>query len=185
MCDFLILPQKNDWYSIQIVFLHKYSQKCDHLQLPEAADFFHGGRIYLLSYILQYGKYILFFRGLTFQEAVKMQSEIIYIVRQQATVAQQVALRPIFELCADNTGYKGGGCRRQAWWHQGAADKQLRAILEEVSWESRSLRQREVIVTKQVPGRVDSHSRQWVCWYGDGRCLGGWLTLCGRWRCWD
>ena len=42
------------------------------------------------------------------QEAAGTQSEITYIVRQQATVSQWVALRSMFEVCAREKGYKGG-----------------------------------------------------------------------------
>ena len=41
----------------------------------------------------------------------------------KGNVTQWVALRPVFEICAGETGYKGGGHRREAWWRQGAADK--------------------------------------------------------------
>ena len=34
---------------------------------------------------------------------------------RQATVAQWVALRLIFEVCVGKKGYKGGGNRRDAW----------------------------------------------------------------------
>ena len=36
------------------------------------------------------------------------QSAGIYIEQRQATVAQWVALRPLFEVCARETGYEGG-----------------------------------------------------------------------------
>ena len=49
----------------------------------------------------------------------------IYIEQQQATVAQWVALHPLFEVCARETGYEGGGRRRKAWWRQEAKEKQL------------------------------------------------------------
>ena len=58
------------------------------------------------------------------------QLEITYIGILQATVAQWVALRPIFEVCAGENGYDGGGLRREAWWRQEASEKQLRATLE-------------------------------------------------------
>ena len=32
-----------------------------------------------------------------------------YIERMQATVAEWVALQPIFEVCTKDTGYEGGG----------------------------------------------------------------------------
>ena len=39
----------------------------------------------------------------------------ISIEHHQATVAQWVALRPLFEVCAMETGYEGWGRRRKAW----------------------------------------------------------------------
>ena len=39
-----------------------------------------------------------------------------YIDKRQATVAEWVALRPIFEVCAKETGYEGGGKLREPWW---------------------------------------------------------------------
>ena len=38
------------------------------------------------------------------QEAAGIQSETTYIERRQATVAQRVALRPLFEVCAREKG---------------------------------------------------------------------------------
>ena len=67
------------------------------------------------------------------QKATRMQSTMTYMGRQQETVAQWVELRPISEVCAGEKGYKGGGCRREAWWHQEATETQLRANLEGVS----------------------------------------------------
>ena len=52
------------------------------------------------------------------QEAVGTQLARNYIERRQATVAQWVALRPLFEVCARETWYAGGGSRREAWWRQ-------------------------------------------------------------------
>ena len=43
------------------------------------------------------------------REAAGTQSEIIYIEIWKATVAQWVALRPLFEVCARDPGYEGGG----------------------------------------------------------------------------
>ena len=47
-------------------------------------------------------------------------------------MAQWVGLRPVFEICAGDTGYEGGGHKIEVWWHQGAADEQLWATLEEI-----------------------------------------------------
>ena len=64
------------------------------------------------------------------QEAAGTQSARIYIERRQATVAQWVALRPLFEVCKRYTRYEGGGRRRKVCWHQEATEKQLWATLE-------------------------------------------------------
>ena len=47
------------------------------------------------------------------QESAGTQSDRIYIERRQATVAQWVALSPVFEVCAMETGYVGVGRRRK------------------------------------------------------------------------
>ena len=68
-----------------------------------------------------------------------MQSTVTYIGRKQATVAQCVALRPLFEVCERGEWYEGGGRRREAWWRQEATEKQLRDTLEnsqEAKWRN-------------------------------------------------
>ena len=60
------------------------------------------------------------------QEAAGNQSARIYIERRQATVVQWVALHPLFEVCAREKGYDGGGRRRKTCWRQEATEKQLR-----------------------------------------------------------
>ena len=45
-----------------------------------------------------------------------------YINRRQAMVAEWVALRPIFEVCAKVIGYEGGGRLRKQWCQQTAAE---------------------------------------------------------------
>ena len=65
------------------------------------------------------------------REAVGTQSARTYIEQRQATVAQWVALRPLFEVCARETGYEGGGWMRKVWWRQEATEKQLQATLED------------------------------------------------------
>ena len=57
------------------------------------------------------------------REAAGNESAGIYVERQQTTVAQWVALRPLFEVCARETGYEGGGRRRKVWWRQEATEK--------------------------------------------------------------
>ena len=66
------------------------------------------------------------------QEAAGTQSARIYIERRQVTVAQWVALCPLFDACARETGYEGGGRRRKVWWRQEATEKQLWASLEDL-----------------------------------------------------
>ena len=52
------------------------------------------------------------------QEAAGTQSAMNYIARRQGTVSQWAALRPIFEVCAGEKGYEGGGSNRDACWQQ-------------------------------------------------------------------
>ena len=52
------------------------------------------------------------------REKAVTQSDGIYIEKRHATVAQWVALRPLFEVCARETGYEGGGLRRTVWCRQ-------------------------------------------------------------------
>ena len=56
-----------------------------------------------------------------------------YIYRRQTTVAEWVTLRPILEVCDRETGYEGGGRRREPWWRETAARKQLSATLKDIS----------------------------------------------------
>ena len=65
------------------------------------------------------------------------------IDRRQATVAEWVALRPIFEACTKETGYEEGGRQQEPWWRQAEANNQLRSTLEEISATSRERRQQE------------------------------------------
>ena len=44
-----------------------------------------------------------------------------YTERRQATVAEWVALRPIFEVFVKETGFEGRGRARNQWWRQTAA----------------------------------------------------------------
>ena len=41
-----------------------------------------------------------------------------YIERRQAAVAEWVDLQLLFEVCAEETGFDGGGRAREQWWHQ-------------------------------------------------------------------
>ena len=58
---------------------------------------------------------------------------VTYIGLRQATVAQWVEFRPIFEVCEGEKGYEGSGSRREARWLQEATDTKLRATLTVVS----------------------------------------------------
>ena len=60
---------------------------------------------------------------------VGMQSVVTYIGRRQAKVAQGVALRPILEVCARETGYEGGDRKRRPWWRKGETAEALRTTL--------------------------------------------------------
>ena len=59
------------------------------------------------------------------RETSGTQSARTYIWRRQENVAQWMVLRPIFEVCARDTWYEGGGCRRGARWCQEEKEKQL------------------------------------------------------------
>ena len=63
-----------------------------------------------------------------------------YIKRRQATVAEWVALRPIFEVFVKETGFEGRGRARNQWWRQTAAERQMETTLKEIlapAWEQR------------------------------------------------
>ena len=51
-------------------------------------------------------------------EAAGMQLAMTYIGRRQVIVAQWGAIHSLCEVCARGKGYKGVGCRRDAWWRQ-------------------------------------------------------------------
>ena len=55
-------------------------------------------------------------------------------------MAQWVALRPLFEVYARETGYEGGGRRTNMWRRQEVTKKQLQATLEELREAKRSRR---------------------------------------------
>ena len=75
------------------------------------------------------------------REVVGTHSVITYIGRRQTTMAEWVALRPLYEVCAKEKGYEGGGRRREAWWRQEATEKQLWATLAGISQEDKRRRQ--------------------------------------------
>ena len=51
-----------------------------------------------------------------------------------------VALRLILEVCDRETGYEGGGRRRETWWQERADRKQLIETLEEILVAARAQR---------------------------------------------
>ena len=74
------------------------------------------------------------------REASVMQLTMTYIGRQQATVAQWVALRLLSEVCEREKGYGGVELRREAWWLQETTEKKLWATLVGISWEAKRRR---------------------------------------------
>ena len=54
----------------------------------------------------------------TFLEVAETQPLRTYVDRRQATVADWVALRYIFDVCVIKTGYEGEGRLRVPWWRQ-------------------------------------------------------------------
>ena len=55
-----------------------------------------------------------------------------YIERRQEILAEGVASRPILEVCDIETYCEGGGRRRDPWWRQTAARKQMSATLKDI-----------------------------------------------------
>ena len=63
------------------------------------------------------------------KEAVGTHIARIYIEQRQANVAQWVALRPLFYVCAREAGNERVFQRRKVWGRQEATEKQLQATL--------------------------------------------------------
>ena len=55
-----------------------------------------------------------------------------YVARRQATVAEWVATRNIFDVCVRETGFKGGGRLRVLWWKHKSEEEQIRVTVEEI-----------------------------------------------------
>ena len=55
-----------------------------------------------------------------------------YLDKRQATVAEWVDLRPIFNVYTRETGYNLGGNMGLPWWIQAAAEKHLKVTLEDI-----------------------------------------------------
>ena len=58
-------------------------------------------------------------------------------------MAEWVVLQPIFEVCANETGYRGEGRHRETWWRQAVDEKHLRDTLEDIFAASRNRRRPE------------------------------------------
>ena len=69
------------------------------------------------------------------------QTAATYIRRRQVTVVQWVDLIPIFEVCAQEQGFKRGGQQRRPWWIKEASDEVLGATRVDAYQEER-IRQR-------------------------------------------
>ena len=54
-----------------------------------------------------------------------------------------MAIWPIFDVCAREIGYKGGGRLRVLYWSQKAAEKQLRVTVEAILVAARVRRRQE------------------------------------------
>ena len=61
--------------------------------------------------------------------AVGIQSVVTYIGRRQAKVVLWVALQPILEVCAQETGYEGRDRKIRPWWKKGETAEVLRTTL--------------------------------------------------------
>ena len=55
-----------------------------------------------------------------------------YIDKRQVKVLEWLALRPIFEVYAKETGWAGGRKLCETWWCKEAADKQLGDTLKNI-----------------------------------------------------
>ena len=55
-----------------------------------------------------------------------------YVDRRQVTVAEWGTTRPIFDVCAREMGYNGGGRLRVMWWRQKAVEDKLRVTVEAI-----------------------------------------------------
>ena len=77
-----------------------------------------------------------------------------YSERRKANVAEWVALQPIFEVFAKDTGFEGGGRARGQWWRQTAAERHLKTTLKDISSATRERRRQES--GKRGEGEVES-----------------------------
>ena len=68
----------------------------------------------------------------TFLQGAGTQLLSTYLDKINATVVEWAALWPIFDVCAIETGYYGGGRLWVLWWKQAAADKHLKVTVEAI-----------------------------------------------------
>ena len=67
------------------------------------------------------------------------------MARLQSTVAEWVAARPIFYICAQETGFEGVVRLRVTWWRQKSVEDQLRVMVEAILAAARVQRQQESV----------------------------------------
>ena len=58
-------------------------------------------------------------------------------------MAEWVSTRPIFNVCARETGYEGGGILRVMWWMYKVAEEQMRVTVEAILTATRVRRRQE------------------------------------------
>ena len=78
-----------------------------------------------------------------FLQGVGTQTLRTYVDRRQATVVKWVSARPVFDVCARDTGYEGGGRLRAPWWRQKVEEDQLRVTVEAILEAARVRRRQE------------------------------------------
>ena len=66
-----------------------------------------------------------------------------YVDMRHMTVADWVALQPIFDVCARDMGYEEGGRLWVPWWRKAAAKKQLKVKIEAISEVARVRRRQK------------------------------------------
>ena len=99
-------------------------------------------------------------------------------------MAQLVALRPLFEVFASETGYKRGERRREAWWIQEAKEKNFGP-----PWQTHGKLRGRGLVRRWAHSRnrnwkgEGGRGGQLACWEGDKRRPCRRMNSCGRQRC--
>ena len=99
-----------------------------------------------------------FWRLVTAEAVLKRagtQSLKTYVDRREATLEDWVALRTIFDVSTQETGYEGGGRLRVIWWRQESEENQLRVTVEAISALTRGLRRKESVRHRGRKGGLD------------------------------